>query len=99
MVQRLGETRQVRVAETAFLRAVENLDDPELSRQRVGHRAGPVRRVVVHDQDPVASGSEPLELGRGRTDDPLDRRRLVVSGDHYPDCLVHGGESVTSELM
>jgi hypothetical protein len=55
--------------------------------QVIGHVAGPVRGVVVGDQD--------VGLGHGLADpagDLLDVRRLVVRGDDHQDPAQLGGD-------
>ena len=72
------------MAEPVLAVAVEHLDRIGARRERVGDRAGAVGRVVVDDQDPVAAGGDPVELGAVARDDPLDIQRLVVGGDDDP---------------
>ncbi len=82
---RAFEARQIGLAETALAGSVEHLDRVQLRREGISDRAGPVRRVVVHDEHPVFTGNHALERGRCRAHDAVEIRSLVVGRDYQPD--------------
>jgi hypothetical protein len=89
--QRVVEPGEVRRPEPLRRRAVQDLDLVELRRQPVGDLAGPVRRVVVHDQHAMALAARALQDGQHGADDALDVVGLVVRGQDQPGGP-HGGD-------
>ena len=84
-----GESGQVGLAEAGLAGPVKDLDGRELGRQPVGDLPGPVRGVVIHDQQPVRAGRGLLELSERSADDRLEVLGLVIGGDDEPVVVGH----------
>ena len=84
------ETGDVGRAQPFLPRAVQDLEALIALGQPLGDRAGPVRGVVVDDQDPP----RPRQLRQRRLDDPLDVGRLVVGRQHEPRRCGHFADAI-----
>lgn len=61
-----GEGGEIGLAQPLFFRPVQDLDAPRMrGRQRLGDRAGAVRRGVVHDQEAKVGLQREDLLGQG----------------------------------
>jgi hypothetical protein len=93
-LQRVREPGHIRLAEAALGRAMQDLDRWQRRRELIGDRPGPVRRVVVDDQDPVIAAGRTLELAERGAQGSLEVRGLVVGRHYQPNRRAHRPRSV-----